>query len=163
MAGREMVVGAADVPVLRRFGKALGTRRINQPQPIRLAVDTQLDLRSFDRPAVCLVGESPLGLVWRIRHQQPRRPRRASADVDANHARGDRADVDRDSPAAVVLGRDLDMAGSGLDGLHPLDPTWVAGLEIGRGTGWSCRLGYQPRWIHSSRCGRSRPIVVGWP
>ena len=72
-------------------------------------------------------------------------------------------DFDRDLAAVIVLSRDREPAGSGLDGLHPLDPTWVAGLEIGRRAGWSCRLGYQPRWIHSSRCGRSRPIVVGWP
>ena len=115
MTGREMVVGAADVLILRRFGKALGTGRINQPQTIRLAVDLQEDVRGCDRPALRVVGEAPLRLLRGIRCQQPRCPGGAGADVDPNHPGGDGADVDRDSRAVIVLGRDLETAGPRLD------------------------------------------------
>src|SRR2546421_12745314 len=104
VTGREMVVGAADVLILRRFGKALGTGRINQPKTIRLAVDLQLDLRGCDRPAFWVVGEVPLRLLRGIRYQQSRCPGAAGTDVDPNHSGGDGADVDRDSRAAIVLG-----------------------------------------------------------
>src|SRR5947209_19009113 len=63
MTGREMVGGSADVLILRRFGKALGTGRINQPQTIRLAVDLQEYVRGCERPAMRVVSDVPFRLL----------------------------------------------------------------------------------------------------
>src|SRR2546421_11218904 len=102
VTGREMVVGAADVLILRRFGKALGTGRINQPQTIRLAVDLQLELRGCDRPAFWVVGEVPLRLLGGIRYQQSRCPGAARTGGDPNHSGGGGGGGGREPPPAVV-------------------------------------------------------------
>jgi len=72
-----------------------------------------------------------------------------------------RSNLDWDSRAALVLRGQLDAIVTGANAADKLDGSGIASKKI---TGRACRLGrYQPRWIHSFRCGRSRPMVVGLP
>ena len=72
-----------------------------------------------------------------------------------------RSDLDWDSRAPVVLSGQLDSVVTPANATDTGDRPRVAGEKI---AGRARRFGrYQPRWIHSSRCGRSRPMVVGLP
>src|SRR6267142_5632776 len=72
-----------------------------------------------------------------------------------------RSDLDGDPTVAVVLRRQLDRMVPLPEAADPGDRSRVAWEKI---AGRARRFGgYQPRWIHSSRCGRSRPMVVGLP
>src|SRR5438270_12473900 len=74
---------------------------------------------------------------------------------------GYRPDLDSDPCAAVILCAKLEPVPTPRGGPDSPDRVRIAGEEIGGEA--SASGGYQPRWIHSSRCGRSRPIVVGLP
>jgi hypothetical protein len=80
-----------------------------------------------------------------------------------NDVRRDRAELDGDASAAIVLRADLEAVGTPAHRGDALDPARVTRLKVGRRPSRLGSLGYQPRAIHSSRCGRSRPMVVGLP
>jgi hypothetical protein len=83
--------------------------------------------------------------------------------VQAQNVRRNRAEFDWDPRTAIVLGLELQPVSAALNAPDSLDAARVSRLKIRRRPRWLRRPGYQPRSIHSSRCGRSRPIVVGLP
>src|SRR5205823_5102891 len=88
---------------------------------------------------------------------------RLRPDVQPDDMRSGRPHLNWHEPPTIVLGDGIQAVGSRSHGSHPLDAAGVPGLEIGSRPGRLGGSSYQPRSIHSSRCGRSRPIVVGLP
>ena len=67
----------------------------------------------------------------------------------------------RNTRPAIILGNELQPIVSPGCGQHAPEGVRIPREKVG---GWARGLGrYQPRWIHSSRWGRSRPMVVGLP
>lgn len=75
----------------------------------------------------------------------------------------DRPQLDRNPSPAIVLRLDLEAVRAPADVQNSLDSPGIAGLKVRSRSRRLGGSGYQPRAIHSSRCGRSRPIVVGLP
>lgn len=158
-----MVIAAADIAVFGLLGKALGTTRIAKAQPVRIAIDAQRQLRRAYRPTGPVFDEIPVSRCRRVPDQQSRQARRAWPDVQPDDMGRDGAELDCQASAAIVLGVYLQRALLAPRANGSLDPARITWLKVG---GRSRRLGgprYQPRSIHSSRCGRSRPMVVGLP
>jgi hypothetical protein len=161
MTGRKMVEAAADVAIVWLVGEAHHTSRVFEAHAKRSAID-------LDTQRVCRVGP-PIGPVLRfprcgrrrIVDQQPRWPGCPSAEMETDDVGRHRSNLDRESGATVVLRDQLDRLATRANAAHERDRSRVTREKI---AGRARRFGrYQPRWIHSSRWGRSRPMVVDLP
>jgi hypothetical protein len=81
--------------------------------------------------------------------------------MDSDDVGCNRSNLDWDCSAAIVLRDQLDRLPTRTNAADTRDRSRIAREKVACGARGSGR--YQPRWIHSSRCGRSRPTVVGLP
>src|SRR5438132_5497246 len=161
MSGRQVMVLTADIAVVRLIDEPLGTDGVLESKAKGVALDDERRGSGRYRPTGAGFLEIPVDPRGRLRQEQPGPAVRAAADVQPNDVGGHGPDLDGHPRPAIILGRELEPIAAPRRGPDSTDRVRIAGKEIGGGAGWPG--GYQPRWIHSSRCGRSRPIVVGLP
>src|ERR1700716_4213709 len=161
MTSRKVVEAATNIAIVRLIGEANPAGGVFEAHAERSAIKFDGDRRRRNGPALGVVLDLPVSGRRRLVYQQPRRPGGPDSEMDPPDVGRHRPNLDWHCRAAIVLRNDLDPMAARGNAWDTRDRSRVAGGKIARR---SCRFGrYQPRWIHSSRCGRSRPMVVGLP